>query len=272
MFESTFEKSLASASSAPLVEWTKTYGGLGNDGAYSVIQTGDGGYALAGFETLTGNNQDYWLTKTDASGTIQWNRTYGGNGIDDAYSVIQTSDGGYAMAGFTNSSGAGSYDGWLVKVDSSGNMQWNHTYGGPSADDLYTVIQTDDNSYVLAGYTTSAGAGAADGQLIKVDSQGNLLWNQTYGGTGVDDIATVIKTNDGGYALVGYTSSYGAGGTDFWLSKSRVRRNLAVEQDIRRTRRRFSTRDSPNARWRIRSCGQHLLLRSRRQRFLAGKS
>ena len=101
-------------------------------------------------------------------------KTYGGDlGLDDAYSVIKTIDGGYALAGFTNSSGAGNYDGWLVKVDSVGNAQWNKTYGGASADDLYVVFQTSDGGYVLVGYTTSFGAGKADSHFIKVDSSGN---------------------------------------------------------------------------------------------------
>jgi hypothetical protein len=215
------EKSfLVCAFSPPATAWSKTYGGARNDGAYSVIQTIDGGYALTGFASPdTTNNHEYWLIKTDSLGTMQWSKTYGGIGIDDAYSVIETADGGYAMAGFTNSSGAGNYDGWLVKVDSAGNMQWNKTYGGATADDLYTVVQTEDGGYALVGYTTSFGAGAADGQLVKVDSSGNLLWSQTYGGTGVDDTVSMVKTSDGGYALVGFTRSFGVGGTDFWLVK-----------------------------------------------------
>jgi hypothetical protein len=208
------------ALSAPTIEWTKAYGGAGNDGAYYLMQTIDGGYALVGFTSPSGNNNhDYWLIKTDSSGIVQWNKTYGGIGIDDAYSIAATTDGGYAMTGFTNSSGAGNYDGWLVKVDSTGNLQWNKTYGGATADDLYTVLQTDDEGYIMVGYTTSFGAGAADGRLIKVDSSGNLLWNHTYGGTGVDDTVSMVKTSDNGYALVGYTRSFGAGGTDFWLVK-----------------------------------------------------
>ena len=211
----------ASASSPPATDWSRTYGGAGNDGAYYVIQTSDEGYALAGFTTLNStNNHDFWFVKTDSLGTTKFSKTYGGNGIDDAYSVIETADGGYAMTGFTNSSGsAGNYDGWLVKLDSLGNMQWSKTYGGTTADDLYIVIQTDDGGYAMAGYTTSFGAGAADGRLVKVDSSGNLIWSQTYGGTDVDDITSMVKTNDGGYALVGFTRSFGAGRTDFWLVK-----------------------------------------------------
>jgi len=214
-----FQGVFVGAVSPPIAEWSRTFGGSGNDGGYYVMQTIEGGYALAGFYTISGNNHDFYFVKTDGSGTVQWSKTYGGIGIDDAYCIIETNDGGYALAGFTNSSGAGNYDGWLVKTDSGGIMQWNKTYGGATADDLYTVIQTPDNGYVLCGYTTSFGAGPADGRLIKVDSAGNLLWSQTYGGAGVDDIVSMVKTSDGGYALVGYTRSFDAGGTDFLLVK-----------------------------------------------------
>lgn len=216
-FEETF---FANASTAPQTQWSKVFGGAGNDGAYCVTQTSDGGYALAGFYNTWSNNHAFWFVKTDSSGTQQLSKTYGGVlGIDDAYGVIETSDGGYAITGFTNSSGAGNYDGWLVKLDSAANVEWNKTYGGATADDLYTVLQTGDGGYALAGYTTSFGAGAADSRLIKVDSSGNVMWNYTYGGTGVDDTLSMTKTSDGGYALAGFTRSYGAGGTDFWLVK-----------------------------------------------------
>ena len=230
-----FQAFFAKGVIAPTLEWSRTFGGSGNDGGNYVIQTSDNGYVLAGFQTISGNNHDFYIAKNDASGTLVWSRTYGEVGIDDAYCVIETSDGGYALTGFTNSSGAGNYDGWLVKVDSSGNMQWNKTYGGATADDLYTIIQTPDNGYVLSGYTTSFGAGAADGRLIKVDSAGNLLWSQTYGGTGVDDIISMTKTEDGGYTLVGFTRSYSIGGTDFWLAKVDSQGNLQWNKTYGRT-------------------------------------
>ncbi len=130
-----------------------------------------------------------------------WNRTYGGAYTDYANSVIQTSDGGYAMAGFTNSWGAGSRDFWLVKTDSAGNMQWNKTYGGTDRDEAYSVVQTYDYGYAVAGFTRSFGVGC-DFWLVKTDSSGNALWNKTYGGPSVDGANAIVHTSlDGGYAI-----------------------------------------------------------------------
>jgi hypothetical protein len=196
------------------MQWNKTYGGTGMDEAHSVVQTSDGGYALAG-----DNSYDFWLVKTDSFGNTQWNKTYGGWAFDEAWSVVQTSDGGYALAGSTWSYGAGKTDFWLVKVDSSGNMQWSKSYGGADLDEAYSVVQTSDGGYAIAGYTASFGAGLADFWLVKTDGSGNMQWNKTYGGTKADQAFSVVQTFDGGYALGGSTFSYGKGQNDFWLVK-----------------------------------------------------
>jgi predicted secreted protein len=148
-----------------------------------------------------------------------WSQAYGGSGDDEFYSLVRTSDGGYALAGYTNSSGAGGYDFWLVKTDSSGTMQWNQTYGGPKDDEAECVIQTSDG-YAIAGYTNSTGAGGLDFWLVKTDSYGNMLWSRTYGGAGDEAANAVVQTSDQGYALAGWTTSFGAGGYDFWLVKT----------------------------------------------------
>ncbi|MCW4053150.1 MAG: hypothetical protein NWE78_08090, partial [Candidatus Bathyarchaeota archaeon] len=162
----------------------------------------------------------FWLVKTDASGSHMWNQTYGGPSNDRAHSVIQTVDGGYALAGFTNSFGAGDFDFWLVKTDASGNYEWSQTYGKPSIDRAHSVIQTVDGGYAIVGYTWSFGAGNYDFWLVKMDSAGTHQWNQTYGGEGDDVGYSLVQTDDGGYTLTGYTSSLGAGGNDFWLVKT----------------------------------------------------
>jgi len=205
------------------MQWSKTYGGLGNERAYSMVLTVDGGYALAGSITYSGEafngSFDFWLVKTDASGNHEWNQTYGGQDHDETRSVIQTVDGGYALAGQTVSFGAGSTDFWLVKTDSSGNHEWNQTYGGPNGDEAYSVVQTVDGGYVLAGYTSSFGAGSTDFWLVKTDSSGNHEWNQTYGGPNIDSAHSVVQTVDGGYALAGKTGIW-ARNSDFWLVKT----------------------------------------------------
>lgn len=201
--------------------WSQTYGGSGDDEAYSVIQTSDGGYALAGFTNSSGaGSYDFWLVKTNSSGAMQWSQTYGGAGDDEGCSVVQTSDSGYMLVGSTTSYGAGETDAWLVKTDSSGGVQWNQTYGARAEDVAYSVVQTSDGGYALAGYTDSYGAGGYDFWLVKTNSSGGMMWNQTYGGAGDDEASNVIQTSDGGYALAGYTASLGAGIDDFWLVKT----------------------------------------------------
>jgi hypothetical protein len=206
----------------PATEWNQTYGGIDYDVAYSVIQTADGGYAIAGrTDSFGSSNGDFWLVKTDSTGNAQWNKTYAMGAPAVASCVIQTADGGYALAGYAN------YDFGLVKVDSSGNMEWNKTYGGVGADWAHSVIQTEDGGYALAGfYSSGYGTGGSDFWLVKVDSTGNMLWNKTYGGTEYDDAWSVVHTPDGGYALAGYTYSFGAGSSDFWLVKTDADGNM----------------------------------------------
>jgi hypothetical protein len=139
--------------------------------------------------------------------------------------MVKTADGGYALAGHTNSYDAGNSDFWLVKVDANGNALWNKTYGGTDVDAAFSIVQTSDGGYALAGYTYSYGAGNADFWLVKTDLNGNALWNKTYGGTVAEMAWSMVKTADGGYALTGVTTSYGAGYSDFWLVKTDLNGN-----------------------------------------------
>jgi len=150
------------------MEWNQKHWREGLNHPYSLVQTADGGYALAG-ETSGG---DFWFVKMDSLGNMMWNKTYGGGGFDYARSLVQTSDGGYALAGFTQSFGAGETDFWVVKTDSSGNIQWNQTYGGQKGDSVWAIVQTADGGYALAGQTASFGAGEGDAWLIKTDEYG----------------------------------------------------------------------------------------------------
>jgi len=203
------------------VQWAKTYGGTDDDFAYSVQQTSDGGYILAGETNSFGAGfYDIFLIKTDANGNIIWAKTYGGTGDDVAYSVQQTSDGGYIVAGYTYSFGAGSIDAFLVKTDANGNIIWAKTFGGTSYDLAYSVQQTSDGGYIVAGYTYSFGAGYYDIFLIKTDANGNAIWAKTYGGTDYDWASSVQQTSDGGYIVTGYTASFGAGWSDAFLVKT----------------------------------------------------
>jgi hypothetical protein len=201
--------------------WDRTYGGAGIDVAEALVQTGDGGYALAGYTNSSGAGyNDAWLVKTDSAGNMMWNQTYGGISDDYAFALVQTNDGGYALAGRTASLGAGHYDFWLVKTDAAGNAQWSRTYGGTVWDDAHALVQTTDGGYALAGTTQSFGAGYTDFWLVKTDELGNMQWNQTYGGTETDVAEALVQTGDGGYALAGNTMSFGAGYADSWLVKT----------------------------------------------------
>ncbi|MHC4637219.1 MAG: right-handed parallel beta-helix repeat-containing protein [Planctomycetota bacterium] len=198
--------------------WNKTFGGSGHDLAFSVQQTADGGYILAGDSYPFG--YDFWLIKTDPNGNELWNRTFGGSGYDVASSVQQTTDGGYILAGRTESFGAGGSDFWLVKTEPNGNEQWNRTFGGSGSEYANSVQQTTDGGYILAGRTESFGAGGSDFWLVKTEPNGNEQWNRTFGGFAYDHARSVRQTTDGGYILTGYTYSFGAGNADFWLVKT----------------------------------------------------
>jgi hypothetical protein len=213
------------------MEWNQTYEGAGDDFAYSVVQTTDGGYVVAGGTCSSVYGQsDVYLVKTDSTGNMEWNQTYGGAGSDWANSVVQTGDGGYALAGCTHSYGAGSRDVWLVKTDSDGDIVWNQTYGGTEMDWGYSVVPTSDGGYAIAGYTDSFDAGGHDFWLIKADSAGNMMWNQTYGGTQKEEAYSMVQTSDGGYALAGWTNSSRTGSHDFWLVKTDSLGNMEWNQ------------------------------------------
>jgi len=194
------------------MEWNQTYGG------YSLVETSDGGYALAGVTNIRicHSDADFWLIKTDAYGNMLWNKTYS-KGVDCAHSVVETSDGGYALAGFT-----GFWfdnDIWVVKTDEYGNIEWNNVYGDGNSI-AHSLVATSDGGYAIAGDTDHAGAGGYDFWLIKTDADGSMIWNRTYGGA-EDDIAhSLVVTSDGGFAIAGETSSFGAGDSDFWLVKT----------------------------------------------------
>ncbi len=211
----------------PETEWEWTYGDVGQDQLSCVIQCSDGGYVLAGSTWSFGaGGVDMWMAKIDSARNIMWSRPYGDAGHDGLglHGCVKTMDGGYALAGYTESYGAGGRDVWLVKTDADGNMEWDETYGRAGWEEAISLIQTDDEGYAMAGYTESFGAGGADFWLIKTDSSGIEEWNRTYGGVYSDWAFSLIRTSDGGFAMTGWKQSYaGAGphrGRDAWLVKT----------------------------------------------------
>jgi hypothetical protein len=202
------------------LQWTRTIGGENKDMGLSLIQTSDGGYAIAGYTPSFGaGGGDVYVVKLDANGNLQWTKTIGGPKDDQGFSLIQTSDGGYAIAGATQSFGAGEWDVYVVKLDAKGNLQWTKTIGGPASEEGYSLIQTSDGGYAIAGSTSSFGAGAKDVYVVKLDAKGNLQWTKTIGGPKGEWGSSLIQTSDGGYAIAGVTSSFGAGDEDVYVFK-----------------------------------------------------
>ena len=209
------------------IVWDDTYGKSDNDETiYSIIKTIDGNYMLGGITESEETGKDFWLLKIDNQGNRLWDKTYGGNDYDEARSIIQTTDGGYAAAGYTESKGAGREDVWIIKVNSQGNIIWDKTYGGSKIDMVSSIIQTTDGGYIVAGSTASKGAGSLNFWILKLDEKGDLIWDRTFGGRGSEMSRSIIQTNDGGYAVAGYTSTKGFGLSSFWILRIDEKGNL----------------------------------------------
>jgi len=205
------------------IQWQKAYGGRDEDETVSVQETLDGGYVLAGETTSFGaGNWDVWILKLTASGAIQWQKTYGGRGTEkcSADPIVQTSDGGYVVTGYTASFGAGHSDVWVLKLDENGAVQWQKTYGGAGYEEAHAMRQTLDGGYVVAGFTDSFGSDDDwDVWILKLDPHGAVMWQKTFGGPGNDVTWSVHQTSDGGCIVAGSTESFGAGQRDAWLLK-----------------------------------------------------
>jgi hypothetical protein len=195
-------------------QWTKTYGGSGNDLAYSVIEHSiDTGFVIAGQTTSYGSDAEFMLVKTDSTGVEQWTKVYGGAAREFAWAVIEHSiDAGLVVAGETAGFGAGGDDMMLVKTNTVGVEQWTKTYGGTGHDKAYSVIEHSiDTGFVIAGQTTSHGASDWEVMLVKTDSLGVEMWTKTFGGTAGEHAYAVIEHSiDNGLVIAGTSSSYSA--------------------------------------------------------------
>lgn len=196
--------------------WTRVYGGSGADVAYSVIETSDGYYLAAGYTGFGAGLQDCWLMKLDKSGDTLWTKTFGGTAEDGAHKVAEAHDGGYIVVGYTESSGSGGKDAYIVKTDRNGATKWTKTYGTALQEALYGIAPTT-GGYVVCGYRNGpSGWTKGDLWIIKIDESGDTLWTKTYGGPG-EESGTAIQKLDDGFILSGSTASFGAGGKDAWL-------------------------------------------------------
>jgi hypothetical protein len=201
--------------------WSKTFGRGDVNSGNSVKQTMDRGYIIAGTTWSSDKtHSDIYLVKTDTDGNEIWSRTYGGSRMDEGYSVCQTKDRGYIIAGRTDSFGKGKDDVYLIKTDDNGNMLWTRTFGGSRMDQGYSVRQTTDAGYIIAGRTDSFGKGKTDVYLIKTDDNGNMVWSRTFGGKSRDEGNSVRRTADRGYIVAGSTWSYSGKNSDVYLIKT----------------------------------------------------
>lgn len=198
--------------------WDKTYGGEKWDRAQSIIETKDGGYLIVGTsDSYSKDNKginDAWIFKIDKKGNKVWEKTYKGNNNGIVNSVIETED-GYVMAGFTGS--YGDYDVWIIKIDKNGNEIWNKTFNIKDIDKTTSLLETKDG-YIIAGYTEPHEGDNCDIWIMKIDKNGNKIWNRMYGGSDWDQTESIIKTKNG-FIIAANTRSHGKGGNNIWIIK-----------------------------------------------------
>ncbi|MEM8764606.1 MAG: hypothetical protein AAGD88_12380 [Bacteroidota bacterium] len=250
------------------LDWVQTFGGSGEETAQSVIPTNDGGFAVLGYTNsvdgdLVGKSfpvNDYWLLKFGASGDLQWNKTYGGSKDDRGQSVIQTTDGGYAVVGYAMSDdGDGSlnqgfHDNWILRLDANGDILWEKSFGFSGHDHAYDIVQTSDGGFFFSGFldvTSSGGEGNSRKKIstyaqhgvgefwgIKLDSDGNLLWRRYFGGTNNDRSFGTVEANDGGLMMIGasesddFDISNPRGSYDVWVVKISAKGDLLWEKSF----------------------------------------
>ncbi|MCL1877070.1 WD40 repeat domain-containing protein [Candidatus Saccharibacteria bacterium] len=214
---------------AGATEWNKNFGGSGDDRFYSIAQTPDGGYIVAGCsnstnDDLTGLNKgsyDAIIVKYDSNGEIEWNKNFGGSSWDQFQSVAITSDGGYIATGFSRSTNGdltglnkGDYDATIVKYDPSGVIEWNKNFGGSRVEYFYSIAQVSDGGYIATGFSNSTNGdliglnkGDYDATIVKYDPSGVIEWNKNFGGSDSDGFNSIAPTPDGGYIAVGNSES-----------------------------------------------------------------
>lgn len=239
------------------IQWENSYGGTGFDYGCSIQQTSDGGYIVVGYSEsndgdITANKGagDCWVIKLDNSGTIQWQKTYGGALNDNGQSIRQTIDGGYIVAGNTESSGGdvtvnyGGSDCWILKLDSSGLLEWEKTLGGSSYDYAQDIRQTADGGFILSGGTHSNNGdvaeqnGNGDCWIVKMSDTGNIIWENSFGGSDYDFAQSIEETYDGGYIAVGYSESVNGditdahGNGDCWVIKCNSSGNIEWQKAL----------------------------------------
>jgi len=204
-------------------QWDKKFDTGDEDYGHFIQQTSDGGYIIVGRTMDTTNDENVYLIKIDGNGNGKWTRVIGGAGREAGYEVYETRDSGFIIFGASNTDSHGLWDAMILKTNSMGYEQWTKLYGGPGVDTAYSGRETYDGGFIMFATTDSNSAMSFDAWLIKTDSNGNHIWNKTYGSSNREVIYGGELTVDGGYVLCGLTESYGAGGEDIWLLKVECR-------------------------------------------------
>ena len=236
----------------PDIEWQKCFGGSSYDDAYSIQQTLDSGYIILGStwssdEDVTFNhgNSDYWVVKLDSFANIQWQRSLGGSGLEEAYSISQTNDGGFILAGYSQSSDGdltfnnGFEDCWIIKINSIGTIEWQKSYGGTTNESARSIKQTIDGGYIFAGSSRSNDGDVSghhgtddfdDGWVVKLNSDGVIEWQKSLGSLDNDVLSYITQISDGGYIVVGYT--YTGDNWDYWILRLTPDGEIIWEQTL----------------------------------------
>jgi hypothetical protein len=242
--------------------WSKTYGGTNDDRGTDIITTNDGGFALLGYSksadgdvTLNAGAQDFWILKISNTGAILWQKTFGYAGADTGTALLQTKDNGFLVTGVLDvsaSNGQGNSksakhaggDIWVLKLASNGSLEWSKYFGGSFTDIPFGVVETSDNEYIIAAssdskdFNISNNKGSYDFWILKVASDGILVWEKSFGGSEIDEPRAIVATNDGNFMIVGDTRSSNKdisnnnGGADLWMLKISTNGILIWEKTI----------------------------------------
>ncbi|WBO82988.1 T9SS type A sorting domain-containing protein [Hymenobacter yonginensis] len=260
-----YEYNITKLTNEGVYEWNRSYGGSDDDMLKAVYRTRDAGFLLAGYSKspVSGEktqpsrgNDDYWLLKVDAFGRPEWDRTYGGPGIDQLSSLVPTADGGFLLGGTSTSGVGGEHsqpsrggrDYWVVKIDSLGAKQWDRRFGGSADDKLTALLPLGSNAFLLGGTSVSGASGdktqsswgREDYWLVAIDAQGTLQWNQRYGADDIDELQAMALIKDGHVAISGYSTSgrngdksnFNFGIANYWTLKLRLATPLATSASI----------------------------------------
>ncbi len=222
--------STPASTSGPRLTWSARYGGPGSEEMEGLLATQDGGLVVVGStDSFQDEEGDGWIVALQGDGQVRWQRTYGGDEDDGLLDIRQTPDGGFVAVGWTRSFGAEQADVWILRLDEEGQVLWSKVYGGPGMEQAWSVALVGDGGFLVAGGTTSFGAGGADFWVLRLDAQGEPVWQRTYGGPRDDGgggtyeefVVRALVDREGHYVLASETASFGAGETDIWVIQLR---------------------------------------------------